>query len=425
VQTVGGIPQISGLINGAAVGTPLVTTAGHLYLFTLRAYAPEYRRVSQRFHSSAHPAGNPRGGAAISAAVRIVLEVHDVDPANPASQTAPPTVLFDDFLPNPPAFCTFAPVNVATAQLGTDAIRLLRDVGVEVRSGVFGGSFRTCHAGAQHEGGECTVSSKQVKFYPQSLPASGTLICMRYRDSARCDARVSDSGSIAAQAHGLDSGIRRLVKGVSNPPARSADDCETAALALLDDSTQAAHSGEYRTWSDFLPNGDIWPGDAISFTAPSRNAQFTAVVRDVKLDFVDPLNDRCQYTVSFASESAQPLALELKSSRAHVAPLAIDRAQVGATTLPDLASAEIVALSSGNVTIDCGVAPPAGGGFEVRSTDGNWGPGGQRNLVGRFTTQSFNVPKLTRIASYYVRQYDSSSPPRYSRHSTLLKVNSP
>ena len=54
-----------------------------------------------------------------------------------------------------------------------------------------------------------------------------------------------------------------------------------------------------------------------------------------------------------------------------------------------------------------------------------WGTENDRNLVGRFTSQSFAVPRLARIQTYHVRQYDNANPRRYSRYSTVLHVDYP
>ena len=42
-----------------------------------------------------------------------------------------------------------------------------------------------------------------------------------------------------------------------------------------------------------------------------------------------------------------------------------------------------------------------------------------------FTGRSFTLPRLARIQDYYLRQYDASSPPKYSRYSTALHVDYP
>jgi hypothetical protein len=61
---------------------------------------------------------------------------------------------------------------------------------------------------------------------------------------------------------------------------------------------------------------------------------------------------------------------------------------------------------------------------EVRWSDSGWGPYNDRNLAGRFTTQTFTLPRLSKIQDYYLRQYDGS-PPKYSRYSTALHVDFP
>ena len=62
---------------------------------------------------------------------------------------------------------------------------------------------------------------------------------------------------------------------------------------------------------------------------------------------------------------------------------------------------------------------------KVRTSNAEWGPAGDRNLLGRFVTQTFTVTRLTRLVTYYLRQYDASSPPKYSRYSTALHVDYP
>ena len=61
----------------------------------------------------------------------------------------------------------------------------------------------------------------------------------------------------------------------------------------------------------------------------------------------------------------------------------------------------------------------------MRRTDFGWGAESDANLVGRFTTQTFTVPRLARPQTQYLRQYDSSTPQKYSRYSTLLHIDYP
>ena len=62
---------------------------------------------------------------------------------------------------------------------------------------------------------------------------------------------------------------------------------------------------------------------------------------------------------------------------------------------------------------------------EVRWSDSGWGPDNNRNLVGRFTTQTFTIPRLSRVQDCYLQQYDASTPPKYSRYSAALHVDYP
>jgi hypothetical protein len=62
---------------------------------------------------------------------------------------------------------------------------------------------------------------------------------------------------------------------------------------------------------------------------------------------------------------------------------------------------------------------------EVRSHDFGWGPSNDRNLLGRFATQTFTLPRLARTQNYFLRLYDNSSPARYSRYSAALHVDYP
>ena len=62
---------------------------------------------------------------------------------------------------------------------------------------------------------------------------------------------------------------------------------------------------------------------------------------------------------------------------------------------------------------------------EVRENDYGWGQANDRNLLGRFSTQTFSLPRVARTQNYFLRLYDTSSPPHYSRYSAALHVDFP
>jgi len=62
---------------------------------------------------------------------------------------------------------------------------------------------------------------------------------------------------------------------------------------------------------------------------------------------------------------------------------------------------------------------------EARAHDYGWGAANDRNLLGRFGTQAFTLPRFVRTQNYFLQLYDASSPPRYSRYTAALHVDYP
>ena len=430
VTPASGQSQIQAILSGNLTGPVMNTQAGHRYVFTTRLLSTEVYRQQQVYHSSTHPAGSERGGALVAADVRVVLEVHEIDPANPATMVAASTVLYDGIVANAPGLCTYALINARDLHCQVTFTRITRAANAEVRSALPGSNFRTRLTGSLAEGAECKISTEpSLTFYPQTLPAPNELINVHYRGTGRALARVTNVASISATASAGDDGVRATVKNVKSPSPRRASDCEQAALAILDDANVCALAGTYESWSDFLPAGaaDIYPGDALDLNVPSQNAEFRGIVRQVDVQFEDLDGEHSRYKIAFASDAAEPLAMELSAGLVSVALdlTAVPEENIGAEFLPDLTGAEITQTNSTSVTIDAGIDPASGYGIEVRWSDTGFGPGNDRNLVGRFTTRSFTVPRLARTQDYFLRQFDNSSPAKYSRYSVALHLDYP
>jgi hypothetical protein len=420
--------NIRALINGAAAGSALTTQAGHLYALTTQLFVNEAHRAHQTYCSSSHAAGSGRGGDTVAAAMRVVLSVHDVDPNNPGTQAAAATVLFDTVLYVTPSFAKYAVANGGNLQVQVAYTRLQQIANVEVRSQVPAQAFRTRLPAALADGGECYISSaSELHFYPPYPPEANEQIVVSYRGSARAIARVQDTNSIASHNVGADRGRRSIVRRMSLPPAPTSIDCENAALALLDDSVQAAWQGQYRVVSDYLPAQDVLPGDAVQVTAPSRGANFGAIVREVDIEVRSAAFDRSEYTIRFANDAAEPLGSEFaKGTLPDPLPTAFTTTGPSSSLyLAPLTNVQVTNVIATQITMDAGTAPPSGGGFEVRRSDGGWGAASDGNLVGRYTTQSFVLPRLSRIQEYVIRQYDNSSPAKYSRQSAVVHVDYP
>lgn len=429
VTPVGANCNIQALIGGSVTGTALATQAGHHYVFTTQLYPTEVYRMQQVFHSSAHPSGGARGGGAITCNVRVVLEVHDIDPTNPATQIAPATVLYDGLIANAPGFCTFALINARSMQCSVAFTFVWLPVDALVRSTLPGQNTRTRRTGSLRAGAECHVSTEPaLQLYPAYIPAANELLEVSYRGQGHAMARVRDSASIVAHQRGGDDGVRGSVREIGLPVPRTAADCETAALALLDDSGQG-WAGEYQAWSQFLPDGaaDIFPGDGLAVSVPSRMASFGAIVREVEVEIVDIVGENSRYTVRFVDAGDPSLDFVFVTALVKQTQVLvpIDVSMVGNVYLPDLTDAEVTNVTSTTVTMDVGFTPVAGGGIEVRYTDTGWGVANNRNLVGRFTNSSFTLTRYARAQTYFLRSYDGSGPPRYSRYSTALHVDYP
>src|SRR6202044_3152929 len=372
-----------------------------------------------------------------AANVRFVLEGQDIDPSNPETLVAAATVLYDDVIENAPGFCTYALVNAMNMQCSVAHTYVAHISLAEVRTAVQTSPteyapYVTQLVGALADGAECEITSDpSLDFYPQYVPTLNQLIVASYRGSGRAVAQVQNAASVASLENGPDDGTRGAVRVAKTPGARTDVDCENAALAILDDATGTAWSGTYETWSDFLPGAaaDIFPGDAIAVNVPSRGASFTAIVREIEIQIADPADDRGFYTIGFANDLAAPLAIEYTASSTTIAlqdmPPLLETSQVGEYYQVDLTEAQITGDTSTTVQVDAGMSPPNGYGIEVRQNDYGWGQANDRNLLGRFNTQTFSLARLARTQNCFLRLYDSSSPPKYSRYSAALHVDYP
>lgn len=423
VQPSGGQSTISPIVNGSGAGTSITTQSGHRYALVTRISGTEPFRTTQAFHSSRHQAGNPCGGATVAGDVRLVLELHDIDPNNAGTLVAASTVLYDGVICNAPAYATYALINSTSMQCTLSFTQIIRSPEIDVASTLPGGASQMKLVGSLAEGAHCQYSSSPaVRFFSASVPAPNEAIRVSYRTGAQAMARVNDETSISLR------GPRSAVCAVVAPTARTSVECESAALALLEDWTGAAWKGSYRVWSSFLPQRatDIFPGDGITVNVPSRAADFTAIVREVEIDCADLMDDNAQYQVTFANDAAESLSFEFEAAKIGYLPdVTATTATAGSTFIGDVPSAEVAEITSTTLSVNTGAAAPNGGGFEVRRSDSGWGMENDRNLVGRFTTQTFTLPRLSSSQTYYVRQYDGALPARYSRCSTALHIDYP
>jgi hypothetical protein len=131
------------------------------------------------------------------------------------------------------------------------------------------------------------------------------------------------------------------------------------------------------------------------------------------------------YKIAFANDWAEGLAIKAVSGIAKDAMPPAQALTAPAQVLANLQALAVTAVSTTALQVDAGADPPAGGGFEVRRRDWDFGPAVDQDFVLRSSVRSFYLPRATQTEQFYVRMYDASTPPLYSRFSSVVIANLP
>ncbi|HEU4982903.1 MAG TPA: hypothetical protein VFT88_09505 [Acidobacteriaceae bacterium] len=414
-----GDTQISALIMGAAAGSPFTVTSGHMYTLRLRVYCNEMQRMDQAYHSIDSSGPHTYGGVYMMSGGTVMLEVQDTT----NGVASAPVVLYSGALGSLPAIPNLGLINSTDLSCSIASVEVTQQGPVWVTSTPPGGSTTIRRMGTPAQGADCIMASTgKLNFYPTAIPQSGELIAVSYRVKRRAVARKADAASIADESMGgKRPGTSVWIGTVVSPRPRSSHDCENAASALLDLSTDraAAWKGKYTAWN-MEAQGDVWPGDVLAVSATSIDLAANLVVRAVEIELMCGVPGLAKYVISFANDWADALAIRTTST----VPADVWLPQQPQTTVPLDNLAELTfSASSSAITVDAGTVPPSGGGFEVRRRDWDFGPGTDSDLVLRSPVKNFTVPRESVVERYYVRMYDGSTPPNYSRFSSAVIVN--
>jgi hypothetical protein len=286
-----------------------------------------------------------------------------------------------------------------------------------------GGPY-TRRVGSTAEAGECCLErTGKVVFYIGFAPIAGERIAVSYRSVGRALGRAVNSASQQALAQAGSPGVATWIGSVTNPPARCSADCRNAALVMEQAAAgvSALWSGTYKgTRSSFA--ADVWPGDALLLNAPSANLNAQMVVRTVKVSYSASYPDLIEYAIAFANDWADDLAIKTSSAVPADAWLP---APVAPTVLANLSGLTVTTLNGSTVSINTGVTPPIGGGFEIRRRDFAFMPGEDPGLAARAALPNMTFSRETANDRFYIRMFDGESPPNYSEFSTALFINLP
>ena len=231
------------VVQGVETGTPLTLVAGHRYTLRLHLHAPELLRVKQTFYALVDPGSGPSvdsfGGGTLPSSVALVFEARDLG----ASSNTPVTVLYDGTVASSPSQSSVVAVNSLNLTGSLGSFSVTRTGSCWITSAPTSGTPFTRLAGTLAEGVDFMVtpgSQGKITFFPGRVPVPGESIFVHYRGRRRAVARVADPVSLAAEAAGAAPGTCRWIGHITHPPARSTEDCEAAATAILAFSTNRA-----------------------------------------------------------------------------------------------------------------------------------------------------------------------------------------
>ncbi len=436
VSGTGGVTVVVPVVDGTEVGTVFTPVAGHLYTLRLRLHCVEMQRVHQRYYCMVDGVidgfGNQSG---VVAPMDVVFELVDEG----ASSNTPATVLYDSAavggmgaVTNTPATCAFVVANSRQLFGAVASVSVTRPGSLWVVSTLPSGALQTRLIGLAGQGVDCTASygtaagsPGKITFLAGRVPVAGERITVFYRNARRSVARLANTASIASEAVNGGPGTCRWLGKVTAPAARSSVDCESAAQAVLAFATSrdAALSGTYTAVN---PAADVWPGDVLAVT--SAGVTTSLLVRSVVIKDGGAVPEVREYKLGFANdwaaEWAAGIGLRLSEEIAADAYLPQTASAESGEVLANLQQLAVTSLTGTALQVDAGTAPPAGGGFEVRLADWRFGPQvDAADLVLRSPVRSFSLPLAAQVQRFYVRMYDASTPPLYSRFSSAVFVH--
>ena len=415
-----GAVTLQPMVMGTAAGTAFAVNPANTYTLRMRIHCPESYRAAAMYYSFGDSGPIGAGGVWLMAPGNIQMEVQEF--VNGVGAT--PVTLYDGAVTNLPAPCDLVPVSSINL-IGTIRAINLSNLGAGwvVSTPPNGGPY-TRRIGTTAEAAECNVENTgKLAFYTGYTPVAGEQIAVSYRTVGRAVGRAVNTANQLALAAAGSPSVSTWIGSVTNPPARTATDCRSAAQVMVQAaaSTSALWSGTYKgNRSSF--SSDVWPGDALLLSAPSTNLNAEVVVRTVKATYSPSLPDLVEYEIAFANDWADDLAIKTSAT---VPANAWLPAPVNPTVLANLTHLTVTALNGSTVTVNTGVTPPAGGGFEVRLRDFAFMPGQDPTLALRGSQPNLTLLRASASDRFYIRMYDGAIPPNYSEFSTALFINLP
>jgi len=415
-----GAVSLQPVIEGTVAGASYAVNPANQYTLRARVHCPDCERTLSVYRSFGDNGAITFGGQTTLSPGKLQLEVQEF--VNGVAGV--PVTLYDGAISNLPATCTVVAASSINLVGTMRAINLTNlGSGWVVSTPPCGGPY-TRRVGTTAEAAECHVErAGKLVFYAASLPVAGEQIAVSYRTVGRAVGRAVNTASQQALELAGSPSVSTWIGSVTSPAARSSADCLNAAMAI-----QQAAAGTSALWSGTYSGSrmsfatDVWPGDALLLDAPSMCLNAQVVIRSVKVGYRASYPDVVEYAIQFANDWADDLAIKTAASVPTDTWLP---APIALTPLVNLSCLTVTALSGSSVTVNTGLTPPTGGGFEIRRRDSTFMPGEDPGLVMRATVPNLTFSRETANDRFYIRMYDGATPPNYSKFSTALFINLP
>lgn len=424
VRTSGNNTILIPMVEGSEVGTAYTIEAGHRYILRIHLYSSELQRMLNSYFSYGVNGPTVYGGGTVQSALRLLFELQDM--ALLPYINIGSTILYDGAVPSSPAIASFACVNSWNLQGNIGYFRITRPGTVWVASTPPGGASTTRRIGSNTQGADCNIfRNGMIHFYKLATPQPGEILAVTYRVPAPSVARLASNAIEQDGGSGAPT-VSQWVGHIVRPPARSSEDCENACQALLNFSANpsAAWQGEYSHYN--LQNqSDIWPGDALSFNSSGEGFNANVIVRKVAIESTSSFPEVLHYRVEFANDWAETISMELTRTISPDVYLPQEPVASPGAYLANLNAIQITSVTATSIVVNTNVTPPANGGFEVRSRDYTFGVSVDEDMVLRSPIPNFTITRSADIEQFYIRMYDGSNPPLYSRLSSAIFTNIP
>jgi hypothetical protein len=424
VRTSGSNTILVPLVEGNEVGTTFTIQTGHSYILRIHVHSSELQRMLNSYFSYGGNGPAVYGGGTVPSPLQLLFELQDM--ALLPYVNIGSTILYDGTIPSSPAIASFACVDSLNLQGSIGYFKVTQPGTMWVVSTPSSGSSFTRRIGSNTQGADCNILRNGfLHFYKLAIPQPGEMIAVTYRVAAPSVARFANN-TVAQPGGPGTPAISQWVGHIVHPPARSSVDCENACQALLNFSSNpsATWRGSY-SFRNLQDQSDVWPGDALNFSSLSAGLNVNVIVRQVTIESTSSSPEVLNYVVDFANDWAETIAMKLSSAISPDVYLPQQAEIVAGDYLANLNALQVSSISATSIAVSAGVSAPAGGGFEVRSQDYTFGPTGGEGLVLRSLVPSFTITRSADEEQFFIRMYDGSTPPLYSRLSSAIYTNVP